>query len=106
MGKINLNQREFNKTKTIIGEVLYPVDNSYQYNLKTGKCEYLAGTAWENAKPVTVVSEPYKLFIMNIFNNKMDEHEFVTVLHDGNLHITLNSFQSKDYSDLFFNKLR
>lgn len=76
-----------NPNKIQIGKKLYPIDNSYCYNIETKEQAYLAGTAWEDPKLVQIISAP---FIEK--NCHGDEHEFVKVKYEGRIYVVLNYF--------------
>jgi len=79
----------------LIGTKAYPVDNSYQVNLKTKEQSLLAEDYHTPASLVTIVSEPYILSV-KLFSGLNSEHEFVTVLFENELYICLNDFSDND----------
>lgn len=68
-----------------IGKKAYLIDNSYAYNIKTGKNEYLAACEFNRyeAKLLQIISPPFMV----------KEHEMVRVRYKDQIHIVLNHFQ-------------
>ncbi len=76
-----------------IGSKVYPIDNSYCINLRTGGNMYLAGTAWDNAQLVEIVSEPY-FEKVNTHLLREQTYEFVKVKYLNEEYRVLNNFTS------------
>lgn len=85
-----------NFKNSIIGKEMWPIDNSNQCNILSGKPSALAGDFY-GAKPkrVKIVSGPYKL---TYFNSAAQEEtsEFVTVLCEGELYVCSNKFNETE----------
>ncbi len=79
----------------LIGTFAYPVDNSYTFNILTGKSKSLAGNAYDD-KPcrVLIISEPYKKVIKSF--GREYEHELVTVMYEGEVYTCFNQFHASE----------
>jgi len=78
-----------------IGTILHPIDNSYSECIEGIDPHIgLAGSNWEDSKPVKIVSGPYKMFHESILNT-VKESEFITVLYQGKLYRMLNYFSKE-----------
>lgn len=79
-------------SKGDIGKQYYPTDNSYMINLSNLYAPdiRLAGTIFEPAKLVTIISEPYKHLITEFGESR--QLEFVTVEYNGDWFRVLNRF--------------
>lgn len=74
-------------------EIVYCLDNSYAYNQRTGKNEYLACTVWGEAKPVRIILSPFKMSVDRRYFGGNSMHEFVVVEDEkGDRHVVLNNF--------------
>lgn len=94
-------------TKDDIGRELYPIDNSWSQDLKTGerpKCNNgvaLAGNADIAPVLVKIISEPYKMISGN-YSPEYDQtdvandvHEYVIVEYKENKYLILNYFTDR-----------
>jgi hypothetical protein len=80
------------RTNLKIGEQGFPIDNSYSFTIGSKDEPRLAGTAFEHAKLVTVVSKPYYKKAKTCLGNKV-RHKFVTVMYDNKCHVILDGFE-------------
>jgi hypothetical protein len=80
------------RTNWKIGDKVYPVDNSWVFNITTMSDSYvnLCGAYGESPKCVTVVSGPYTELVESM--GRILTIEFRTVLWDGELYRVTNNF--------------
>lgn len=84
-------------TKENIGQIMYPIDNSYLMCITTeGKGERLAGVFGVEALPCKIVSAPYNDNLEKrhpaFDENRSDIHEFIDVEYNGDIYSILNFF--------------
>ena len=99
--------------KSLIGKTYVPRDNSYAENLTTGEKKYLAGTRWQAAIPVTILTDPYEETITNIANKKVlhtfikvkcpDNQEHRVLFHEHGIVTESNSVEKILIEDNLFN---
>lgn len=72
-----------------IGKTYIADDNSYCKNLSkdsnfNGPLDYrLAGTFFEDPKEAIIVSEPYQVNILNVYNNEYNKYWFINVEYNN-----------------------
>lgn len=87
-------------TESDIGRKLYPVDNSWLFNITddTDNILYkdlLAASYYGEAKQVVICSEPYLRNVEHRF--KILSHEFVNVFYNEKLYAVLNNFTEEPH---------